>query len=70
MSKSWLPIRNSGGYEVSDPGGSRYWRQRRESLEHSNRKQPDKSYHDAERPYQEVAEEINEGIERFKRDHP
>lgn len=46
---------------------SRIHRQRQESLEHPNRKDRKKPYHDTTRPYLEVAEQIEEAIERFKR---
>jgi hypothetical protein len=43
---------------------SRYHRQREEARTHPNRKIKAKPYHDVGRPYQEVAEEIEDGLAR------
>jgi hypothetical protein len=46
---------------------SRYHRQREEARIHPNRKIRDKPYHDTERDYQEVAEQIEDALARFRR---
>jgi hypothetical protein len=45
---------------------SRYHRQREDAMVHPNRKQKDKSYHDPERPYAEVAGQIENALTLFK----
>lgn len=45
---------------------SRYHRQRKERLEHPNRKDKLKPYHDTTRPYLEVATQIESAIAEFK----
>jgi hypothetical protein len=47
---------------------SRYHRQRAERRDHPNRKDEKKPYHDTDRPYMDVAGEIESGIARFKRE--
>ena len=47
---------------------SRYRRQREEAAKHPNRKQKLKPYHDTDRPYEEVAGQIEDAIARFKQE--
>jgi hypothetical protein len=46
---------------------SKYHKQREGAKEHPNRKKKEKPYHDTERPYEEVAGQIEDAIAQFKR---